>query len=263
MSRPNRAPHATVAVRAMRLVAAVFVALGSLLVVAPAQPAQADPVSSWLSWVNNFRASHGVQPLLLDGQQSALAQQRAQIIASSGTLVHTPDLTAGVTENWTAMGENIGFGPDVNTIGNAFVNSPKHYANLVNPAYNRIGIGVVIDSSGTMWVTHRFAAIVSAPSGGGGGSSGGSGNSGGGGSSGGGGGRTTPPPTSPPTTRPPVTAAPMTAPTTTPTTVPADPPSGAATATPPGSVDPASDPQANDPSTRVASVLDALHQLDA
>ncbi len=225
-----------------------LIAAALILALLPASAARADAVGDWLAWVNNVRAGNGVAPLQLDAEQSGLAQARADANAAAGQLAHTPDLTASVTEDWNKLGENVGTGGSVEAIGAKFVGSPKHFANLVDPAFTGIGIGVTM-VGGTMWVTHRFIGV----SGGGGGSGGGSGGGGGGG----GGGAVTPPPTTPATVPPtaPPTTAPKPRPTTPPTTLPVIVTTTTTAPAPPPVTIPA-EPQ------RVAAVLDALHQLD-
>jgi hypothetical protein len=46
---------------------------------------------------------------------------------------------------------------------NAFVNSPAHYKNIVDPAYNYIGLGVSYGNDGRMYVTQDFMAMGEAP----------------------------------------------------------------------------------------------------
>ena len=41
----------------------------------------------------------------------------------------------------------------------AFVNSPAHYQNIVDPSYNYIGVGVSYDANGRMFTTHDFMAL--------------------------------------------------------------------------------------------------------
>ena len=50
----------------------------------------------------------------------------------------------------------MGFGPSVGTINTALVNSPGHYANMVNPSFTHVGIGVVITPDGRVWVSQVF-----------------------------------------------------------------------------------------------------------
>ncbi len=138
--------------------------LAAALVVIPANTAGADPgdVNDYLARVNRLRASVGAQPLSLDSNLSSLAQSWAQTMASNGTISHTPNLAGGVTAQWSKLGENVGMGPNTELIFNGFVNSPLHYANLVDPAFTHIGIGVVW-VNGTQFTTHRFMAVRSIP----------------------------------------------------------------------------------------------------
>ncbi len=108
-------------------------------------------------------------------------------------------------------------GGTVDSLFDAFVASPGHYANLVDPQYTRVGVCVGRDANGKLFTTHRFIAIAgdgaappppppppttAAPVS-----------------------PQAPPPTAPPTTTAaPVTAAPLTAPPTTAAPPPPPPP---------------------------------------
>ncbi len=132
-----------------------------LALTVPIQAASADgnTSSDYVARINALRASVGVQPLAVDGQLSGLAQGWAQHMAATGVLAHS-SLTAGITENWAKLGENVGVGPDNPTVWNAFLHSAEHYANLVDPAFNRVGVGVAIDGRGTEWTCHKFMELV-------------------------------------------------------------------------------------------------------
>ena len=41
----------------------------------------------------------------------------------------------------------------------AFINSPAHYANLVDPAWTHVGVGVTFAADGRMYTTHNFMAL--------------------------------------------------------------------------------------------------------
>lgn len=126
--------------------------------------AQSSDAGAYLSKINALRASVGAAPLQLDGNLSSLAQGWAQHLADQGALSHAGDLSTGVSGSWAKLGENVGLGPDTNTIFNAFVNSSGHYANLVDPAFTHIGIGIVWVGP-MQYTAHRFLA---SPGGGGG-----------------------------------------------------------------------------------------------
>ncbi len=129
----------------------------------PIQSASADgnTPSDYVARINALRASVGVQPLLVDAELTGLAQAWAQHMASTGVLSHSV-LTAGITENWAKLGENVGVGPDNPTVWNAFLHSAEHYANLVDPAFNRVGVGVAFDTNGSEWTCHKFMDLVGA-----------------------------------------------------------------------------------------------------
>ena len=57
------------------------------------------------------------------------------------------------------MGENVGVGYDVSGLMQAFINSPAHYANLVDPAWTHVGVGVTFAADGRMYTTHNFMAL--------------------------------------------------------------------------------------------------------
>jgi len=157
---------------------AVLLALAvvaAMLALVPAAPPATAQAGDYVARINGLRASVGLAPLAVDGNLTALAQSWAAHLAAQGSLAHAPDLSAGVTNpNWTKLGENVGMGSSTDAIFKAFVNSAGHYANLVDPAFSYVGVGVV-SSGTTQFTAHRFMAV----SGGGGGTSGG-GSSGGG-----------------------------------------------------------------------------------
>jgi uncharacterized protein YkwD len=144
--------------RTVAALLAVLLAV-STLAVAPPAGAQGGDVVDWLSKVNGVRSSRGLAPLQLDGNLSSLAQGWSEHMARQGSLSHTPNLGDGVTANWTKLGENVGLGGNSDIILNAFLNSPAHYANLTDPAFTHIGIGVAY-ASGLQFVTHRFMATA-------------------------------------------------------------------------------------------------------
>ena len=114
--------------------------------------------AQFVALVNQARASVGVAPLAVDGQLTALARQHAQTMADAGTIFHANPISAGVTAPWVKLGENVGTGPSAPPIMNAFINSPKHYANIVDPAFAYIGVGVVWVGN-QMFTTHRFMQL--------------------------------------------------------------------------------------------------------
>jgi hypothetical protein len=112
--------------------------------------------SDLVSWVNNLRATLNLAPLSVDPVITSVAQQWANHLASTGSLVHNPSLSTQVPSGWTKVGENIGDGPTLLMTYNALVASTFHYANMVDPQFNRTGVGVATDTSGQVWVVQDF-----------------------------------------------------------------------------------------------------------
>ena len=83
-------------------------------------------------------------------------------MAAEGGISHNPDLTTQVS-GWSDLAENVGVGWDVLGLMDAFIASPHHYANLVNPTYTHVGVGVAFGSDGAMYTTHDFMTPEAAP----------------------------------------------------------------------------------------------------
>jgi hypothetical protein len=140
--------------------------LGTMLLVvllfglAPTSRAAAPgpEAGDFVARINGLRSSRGLQTLGVDGQLSAQAQSCAERLARTGSLVHTANLAAGLSSGWTKLAENIGMGSTTSAIWSAFLGSSQHYGNLVDPAFNRVGVGVAF-GGGSEWTCHRFMAV--------------------------------------------------------------------------------------------------------
>jgi uncharacterized protein YkwD len=109
------------------------------------------------SLTNGVRTSAGLGALQRDGSLDARAADWAQELASSGRLRHSSIPKSIVGNPWGTAGENVGYGPSVEVVHDALVNSSGHYANITGAAYSRIGVGVAVDAGGQVWVVQVFA----------------------------------------------------------------------------------------------------------
>ena len=50
-------------------------------------------------------------------------------------------------------------GGSVEALMEAFMDSPEHRVNILNPAYRALGVGVIVTESGRIYVTQRFAKL--------------------------------------------------------------------------------------------------------
>jgi hypothetical protein len=107
---------------------------------APAGAASAEE-SRLLALTNRLRASVGAPALSVDESLTTVARAWATKMAADGTISHNGSLTTQVT-GWSKVSENVGMGPDVDTVHRALIASPSHYANLVDTEVRLVGIGV-------------------------------------------------------------------------------------------------------------------------
>jgi uncharacterized protein YkwD len=149
--------------RFVRTAVVVAVLMTGFIGLAPAAHADtASAESQFVTLINQLRQSKGLRPLGVDSRLVGVARNWSAHMASTNTLSHNPSFPNQAPSDWVKLGENVGYGPDVSTIHNAFVKSAAHYANLVDPNFNAVGVGIVVSGS-TMWVTEDFENSPSAP----------------------------------------------------------------------------------------------------
>ncbi len=113
--------------------------------------------SDFVSRLNDLRAGEGLPALIVNSGFKSYARDWAKNMGDTDTLAHS-EFTV-LFDPWTYLGENVGYGPSVSSIFNALVASPDHYANMVDPGFTHIGIGVWITDEGKMWTTHVFGSF--------------------------------------------------------------------------------------------------------
>jgi cysteine-rich secretory family protein len=111
--------------------------------------------SSFVSRINSERTSRGLQALTVSSDLVSVARNWSSRMAASQTISHDPNISNEVS-NWTRLGDNVGRGPDVTSIHDAFMNSPEHRSNILDPEYTQIGVGVVAGSDDRLYVTEIF-----------------------------------------------------------------------------------------------------------
>ncbi|MDQ3107109.1 MAG: CAP domain-containing protein, partial [Actinomycetota bacterium] len=96
---------------------------------------------AFVSAINSSRASlAGVEGLAPAADLIAIAERHAAAMAARGSIYHNPDLGRQV-QDWEVVGENVGVGPDVASLHQAFLDSPAHRANVLDARYRQVGIG--------------------------------------------------------------------------------------------------------------------------
>lgn len=123
-----------------------------------------------LALVNEARRTNGLSPLTAVGKlnfaaefhSSQQARRRDMQHELFGVLAPTPGtrLDYAGYDAWTTYGENVAYGyATAAAVMNAWMTSPGHRANILNPNFTQIGIGVAADGSGTLYWTQVFGDV--------------------------------------------------------------------------------------------------------
>ena len=137
----------------LSLLAAVAMTASTALVGAAPAGAVTTRESKLLTKINNTRTAHGLRPLRLSSDLATAARQHSRQMASATTLFHTANFSTICC--WSSIAENVGMGYSVRELHRAFMRSPAHRANILDPRKRVMGVGLV-SSGERLWVTELF-----------------------------------------------------------------------------------------------------------
>lgn len=103
---------------------------------------------------NQARRAAGVGALTIDPELSRVAEMHSYWMDRKNELFHSNRLDWKIT-NWNRIGENVGIGKSVSSLQAAFMNSPAHRRNLLDPSFTYVGISVRPDGD-RLWMTVVF-----------------------------------------------------------------------------------------------------------
>jgi uncharacterized protein YkwD len=143
-------------IRRLALASSMIAGLVLSPTLAPPASALTAPEGAVRDLTNAARSSVGVPKLWVSTPLSNYARQHSREMAARNTLYHQdlPKLLRGW--NWRTLGENLGLGANVTVIHQAWMASSAHRANILNRSFDRMGVGVHIDSAGRRWATVIF-----------------------------------------------------------------------------------------------------------
>ena len=122
-----------------------------------------DLEAQMLELVNREREAAGLKPLAPDPELTAVARAHSTDMFARGYFAHvSPDgldpfermRRAGVT--FRTAGENLALAPTVRVAHTGLMNSPGHRANILRPAFGRLGIGIVDGGYRGIMVSQEF-----------------------------------------------------------------------------------------------------------
>ena len=116
--------------------------------------------------INQARAMEGLKPLAVDRRLTEAARKHTLLMIGRQDLQHqyedeSPLQLRYVNENVRSdrQGENIALEVDVVSAHQSLMHSPGHRANILNPDYNAVGVGIV-NSGHEVYVTEDFARLL-------------------------------------------------------------------------------------------------------
>lgn len=111
---------------------------------------RADLEAEMLVMVNEERKKAGLQPLRADPELTTVARSHSNDMFSRGYFSHyTPekkdpfDRMKAAKVRFLSAGENLALGQTLEICHEGLMNSPGHRANILHPAFGRVGIGIL------------------------------------------------------------------------------------------------------------------------
>jgi uncharacterized protein YkwD len=149
--------------------AVLILALGVAMAPTARAASPGELEACFLDRINLARSNDGAEALGALPSLSEYGRTHSTDMSDAGYLFHSgsaqvePELPAG----WRAWGENVGYATgsqDCDWLFQGFWESPNHRANLLNPIFDTVGIGVIIDTADdTIWTTHVFVQTAAPP----------------------------------------------------------------------------------------------------
>ncbi|MBW4532315.1 MAG: CAP domain-containing protein [Pleurocapsa minor HA4230-MV1] len=124
-----------------------------------------------LELVNKERAKVGIDPLQLNEQLDRAADLHAQDQANTDTLSHTGSNGSNFDERildagyqYSTIGENVAVGyADAETVVTGWMGSDGHRENILNPAFEELGVGYSVGDNGSAYWTQSFGTDINGP----------------------------------------------------------------------------------------------------
>lgn len=113
--------------------------------------------------LNADRAANGLPPLRVNMRLTSLSEDYAQDMINRNFFAHNNpegqspfDRMRARSISFGYAGENLAINTSVPAAEQAFMNSPGHRANILNPHYTQVGVGVRYNGGGSVYVVQEF-----------------------------------------------------------------------------------------------------------
>ena len=116
-----------------------------------------------LKMINEERQKHGLKPLQADPEMLQVARAHSQDMFAKGYFAHDDpegkdpfDRMKAANIRFEAAGENLALAQTVKIAHVNLMNSPGHRANILNPSFGRVGIGILDGGFYGLMISQEF-----------------------------------------------------------------------------------------------------------
>ena len=116
-----------------------------------------------LQMINAERQKRGLKPLVADPEMQQVARAHSQDMFAKGYFAHDNlegkdpfDRIRAANIHFRAAGENLALAQTVEIAHVNLMNSPGHRANILNPSFGRVGIGILDGGFYGLMISQEF-----------------------------------------------------------------------------------------------------------
>jgi uncharacterized protein YkwD len=124
---------------------------------------RSDLETKMLELINKERANKGLPPLKADPQETIVARAHSKDMFAKGYFAHVSpdgknpfDRMRAAHLQFTSAGENLALAQTLETAHTNLMNSPGHRANIMNPSFTQVGIGILDGGIYGLMISQEF-----------------------------------------------------------------------------------------------------------
>ena len=116
-----------------------------------------------LNYINTQRINHNLNTISLNETLNSLAQAHADDMNTKNYFAHinlenqTPTDRRVAANIQTNVGENLAHSPSLYFGHNALMRSAMHRSNILNPEWDKVGLGITLDANGYLLIVEEFS----------------------------------------------------------------------------------------------------------
>ncbi|MBU1446549.1 S-layer homology domain-containing protein [Patescibacteria group bacterium] len=116
-----------------------------------------------LSYINTQRTNHNLNTIVQDEALNTLAQNHANDMNTKNYFAHinlenqTPEDRRIAANIKTQVGENLAHSPSLYFGHQALMRSAIHRSNILNPDWDKVGLGITLDANGYLLIVEEFS----------------------------------------------------------------------------------------------------------